>query len=70
MSCMNAFVHDLHHSTKLQLSTRCIVLKIRHKLGINFRVEKSVRNLHTALMNCVFLTVIGIGQFWLCNNTL
>ena len=54
MSCMNAFVHDLHHSTKLQLSTRCIVLKIRHKLGINFRVEKSVRNLHTALMNCVF----------------
>ena len=23
MSCMNAFVHDLHHSTKLQLSTRC-----------------------------------------------
>ena len=23
MSCMNAFVHDLHHCTKLQLSTRC-----------------------------------------------
>ena len=23
MSCMNAFVHDLHHFTKLQLSTRC-----------------------------------------------
>ena len=23
MSCMNASVHDLHHCTKLQLSTRC-----------------------------------------------
>ena len=39
MSCMNAFVHDLHHCTKLQLSTRCS-LELRHKLGINFRVGK------------------------------
>ena len=23
MSCMNAYVHDLHHCTKLQLCTRC-----------------------------------------------
>ena len=39
MSCMNAFVHDLHHCTKLQLSTRCsfrVMTQTRHK----FRVGK------------------------------
>ena len=35
MSCMNAFVHDLHHCTKLQLSTvlRCsfgVMTQTRH----------------------------------------
>ena len=35
MSCMNASVHDLHHRTKLQLSTRCSFGVI--KLGINFQ---------------------------------
>ena len=66
MSCMNAFVHDLHHCTKLQLSTRC-------SFGHKFQSGKSVRTgictivrvkkpyLHIALMNCVFLTVISIG---------
>ena len=51
MSCMNASVHDLHHCTKLQLSTRCSfggMTQTRH-------------NLHIALINCVFLTVISIG---------
>ena len=72
MSCMNAFVHDLHHCTKLQLSTRCsfgVMTRTRHE----FQSGKSVRtgickivrvkkpNLHIALMNCVFLTVISIG---------
>ena len=39
MSCMNAFVHYLHHCTKLQLSTRCgfgVMTQTRH----NFRVGK------------------------------
>ena len=86
MSCMNASVHDLHHCTKLQLSTRCsfgVITQTRHK----FQSGKSARtrictihtihtihtirdhpvvrvkkpNLHIALMNCVFLTVIIIG---------
>ena len=42
MSCMNAFVHDLHHCTKLQLSTRCsfgVMTRTRHK----FLSGKSVR---------------------------
>ena len=71
MSCMNAFVHDLHHCTKLQLSTKCsfgVMTQTRHK----FLSGKSVRteictivrakkpNLHIALMNCIFLTVISI----------
>ena len=65
---MNAFVHDLHHCTKLQLSTRCMT-QTRHNFP-EFQSGKSVRtgicaivrvkkpNLHIALMNCVFLTVI------------
>ena len=71
MSCMNASVHDLHHCTKLQLSTRCsfgVMTQTRHK----FQSGKSARteictivrakkpNLHIALMNCVFLTAISI----------
>ena len=39
MSCVNAFVHDLHHCTKLQLSTRCS-FGVMNKLGINIRVGK------------------------------
>ena len=42
MSCMNAFVHDLHHCTKLQLSSRCsfgVMTQTRHK----FRVGKVFR---------------------------
>ena len=66
MSCMNAFVHDLHHCTKLQLSTtRCsfgVMTQTRHKFP-EFQSGKSVRtgictivrvkkpNLHIALMN-------------------
>ena len=50
-----------------------VVLELLHKLGINFQSGKSARtgictivrvkkpNLHIALMNCVFLTVISIG---------
>ena len=72
MSCMNASVHDLHHCTKLQLSTGCsfgVVTQTRHKFP-EFHSGKSARtgictivrvkkpNLHIALMNCVFLTVI------------
>ena len=74
MSCMNAFVHDLHHCTKLQFSTRCtcsfgVMTQTRRK----FQSGKSVRtgictivrvkkpNLHITLMNCVFLTVVSIG---------
>ena len=75
MSCMNVFVHDLHHCTKLQLSTRCsfgVMTQTRHKFP-EFQSGKSVRtrictivrakrpNSHIALMNCVFLTVISIG---------
>ena len=75
MSCVNAFVHDLHHCTKLQLSTRCcfgVMAQTRHTF-LKFLSGKSVRagictivrvkepNLHIALMNCVFLTVISIG---------
>ena len=64
MSCMNAFVHDLHHFTKLQLSTRCsfgVMTQTRHKfpefqsggtvICTIVRVKKP--NLHIALMNCV-----------------
>ena len=46
MSCMNAFVHDLHHSTKKsQLSTRCsfgVMTQTRHKFP-EFQSGKSVR---------------------------
>ena len=38
MSCMNAFVHDLHHFTKLQLSTRCsfeVMTQTRHKFPVS-----------------------------------
>ena len=71
---MNAFVHDLYHCTKLQLSNRCsfgVMTQTRHKFQ-EFQSGKSVRtgictierekkpNLHIALMNCVFLTVISI----------
>ena len=71
---VNAFVHDLNHCTNLQLSTRCsfgVMTQTRHKFP-EFQSGKSVRtgkikvrvkkpNLHIALMNCVFLTVISIG---------
>ena len=68
MSCMNASVHDLHHCTKLQLSTRCSFGVMIHKFP-EFQSRKSartgictiVRVMHIALMNCVFLTVISIG---------
>ena len=72
MSCMNASVHDLHHCTKLQLSTRCsfgVMTQTRHKFP-EFQSGKSARtgictivkpNLHIALMNCAFLTEISIG---------
>ena len=71
---MNAFVHDLHHCTKLQLSTRCsfgVMTQTRHKFP-EFQSGKSVRtgicttvrgkepNLYIALMKCVFLTVVSI----------
>ena len=73
---MNAFVHDLHHCTKLQLSTRSsfgVMTQTGHKFP-EYQSGESVRtgicrtivrvkkpNLHIALMNCVFLTVISIG---------
>ena len=74
MSYMNASVHDLHHCTKLQLSTRCsfgVMTQTRHKfpefhngkstgICIILRVKKP--NLHITLMNCVFLTVISVGH--------
>ena len=62
-------VHDLHHCTILQLSTRCsfgVMTQTRHKFP-EFQSGKSVRtgictivrvkkpNLHIALMNSVFL---------------
>ena len=72
MSCMNASVHDLHHCTKLQLSTRCsfgVMTQTRHKFlsgksartGICTIVRVKKPNLHIALMNCVVLTVVSIG---------
>ena len=45
MSCMNAFVHDLRHCTKLQLSTRCrfgVMTQTRHKFP-EFQSGKSIR---------------------------
>ena len=57
MSCMNAFVHDLHHCTKLQLSTRCsfgVMTQTRHKYFRVRIVRVKKPNLHIALMNCVF----------------
>ena len=45
MSCMNASVHDLHHCTKLQLSTRCsfgVMTQTRHKFP-EFQSGKSAR---------------------------
>ena len=38
MSCMNVFVHDLHHFTKLQLYTRCsfgVMTQTRHKFPVS-----------------------------------
>ena len=66
MSCMNASVHDLHHCTKLQLSTRCsfgVMIQTRHKFPEFQTSRKSaktgictiVRVMHISLMNCVFL---------------
>ena len=58
MSCMNAFVHDLHHCTKLQLSTRCsfgVMTQTRHKFP-EFQSGKSVRT--------------GICKFAHCSNEL
>ena len=64
MSCMNAFVHDLHHCYQI---TRCsfgVMTQTRHKFP-EFQSGKSVRtgictivrvkkpNLHIALTNCV-----------------
>ena len=53
MSCMNAYVHDLHHCTKLQLFTRCsfrVMTQTRHKFP-EFQSGKSVgtRGLHIEL---------------------
>ena len=45
MSCMNASVHDLHHCTKLKLSTKCsfgVMTQTRHKFP-EFQSEKSAR---------------------------
>ena len=45
MSCMNACVHDLHHCTKLQLSSRCsfrVMTQTRHKFP-EFQSGKSAR---------------------------
>ena len=69
---MNAFVHNLHHCTKLQLSTSSfgVMTQTKHKFP-EFQSGKSVStgictivtakkpNLHSALMN--FLTVVSIG---------
>ena len=66
MSCMNAFVHDLHYCTKLQLCTRCsfgVMTHSSHKFpefqsgksvirtGICTIVRVKKPNLHIALMN-------------------
>ena len=45
MSCVHASVHDLHHCTKLQLSTNCrfgVMTQTRHTFP-EFQSEKSVR---------------------------
>ena len=45
MSCVNSFVHDLHHCTKLQLSTRCsfgVMTQTMHKFP-EFQSGKRVR---------------------------
>ena len=68
MSCMNAFVHDLHHCTKLQLSTKCsfgVMTQTRHKFlsgksvrtGICTIVRAKKPNLDIALMNCVLISI-------------
>ena len=46
MSCVNAFVHDLRHCTKLQLSARCsfgVMTQTRHEFP-DFRVGKVLHN--------------------------
>ena len=51
MSCMNASVHDLHHCTKLQLSTRCsfgVMIQTRHKFP-EFQSRKSAK---TGICTC------------------
>ena len=63
MSCMNAYVHDLHHCTKLQLSTSFgVMTQTRHKFpefqsgksdrtGICTIVRVKKPNLHNACSN-------------------
>ena len=52
MSCKNAFVHDLHHCTKLQLSTRCsfgVMIQTRHK----FPEIQSGKSVYTGICTIV-----------------
>ena len=61
MSCVNAFVHDLHHCTKLQLSNRCsfgVMTQTRHK----FQSGKSVRT--------GICTIVRVKKFAHCSNEL
>ena len=76
MSCMNAFVHDLHHCTKLQLSTRVsfgVMTQTRHKFqsgkSVKTRICTIVRakkpNLHIFCSNelCIF----NCNKYWTSN---
>ena len=52
MYCMNAFVHDLHHCTKLQLSTRCsfgVMTQTRHKFQ-----SGSYNDIHDIFLSEIF----------------
>ena len=54
---MNAFVHDLHHCTKLQLSTRCsfgVMTQTRHKFP-EFQSGKSARTGICTIQICTLL---------------
>ena len=81
MSCMNAYVHDLHHCTKLQLSNRCsfgVMTQTRHKFP-EFQSGESARtrictivrvkkpNLHIVLMNC-HLCIFNCNKYQTSNT--
>ena len=66
MSCMNAVVHDLHHYTKLQLSTRCsfgVTTQTRHTFP-EFQSGKSVRTGICTIVRAIRNQIIHIAVYF------